>query len=268
MIKPTGQRSAFAFPVYLAGTVLLVLIIIVIFPEKEIIGAMLGATAAISIWALSHINDKFREEDRIQRIARTIWIEITMLSLTLVDEGKWWLETEGAIDKELQQVNSKDFEVKKTARRLSSHYNLVVLEQHINDISNFDWITVDSLIRVMALRAGMITTMKEYYENEDRIVQTGTLNRAEKVLSQRTNCSLMALTIMRLATELNHTARLIDRESILQREFVASLRPLDRIKYDNDLEVLKRWEQAIRQKIQERRLIDKMVRGGSANPAK
>ena len=186
MAKPVHQLT---FLHLIPGVFITLIIIGMIWPHKEIWGAVLAAFASILVWLLTYLHSEFQQREQAQRFRATIWTEMNVLGDALTREAEWWEERLSVINTELAKAPSQQ-KWTVTQKRLLTNHQAAVLSANLDRITDFNTKTADVLIVLLARLRGLLEQQKAYYEAEDLMIKNGVETNAF-IKNQKNNTALL-----------------------------------------------------------------------------
>ena len=164
-MNPNDKNRRISFLPHLFGILTALAIIGLIFPEKEIVGAIVGAVAAILIWVLTYANTQIEEEERRKRLRAAIWTEMIQLFQALTKESLWWFERVEEIHKERREQGIPS----KTMLRVMEQYDVPILRSNLDKMADFDTSSADAIGVVLAELRMLVPASVTLYDIEDRL---------------------------------------------------------------------------------------------------
>lgn len=146
---------------YLIGGLVVIVVVGMIFPEKEIWGGILAGFVSVLVWAYSYIHGEFKEQERVDSFKIVAWTELRGLARTLFLEAKVWDEATGNVP------TGDEIEFKHKGRRLTSVFQLAAIQANLNRLPDLGPIVAEGVIATMATLSTLQTAIQINFETDD-----------------------------------------------------------------------------------------------------
>jgi hypothetical protein len=153
----------------------------IVFPEKEVWGAVLASAASILVWLLTYVNSEQQERAKTESFKIVVWTELMGLSRVLYSEAKAWDEAQG------NRPTGDETEFNQSAKRLTAVFQLAAITANLNRVSDLGPRTAEGIIITLAGLKVLPQAIGEVYSLEDRLLQKLQDTEAEldRALSER-----------------------------------------------------------------------------------
>jgi hypothetical protein len=201
-------KSKLRFLHLIPGVFVMLVIVGVIWPQKEIWGAVLAAFASILVWLLTYLHSEFQQREQAQRFRAAIWTEMNVLGNALTREAEWWEARLSVINAELAKAQPQQ-KWTVTQKRLLTNHQAAVLSANLDRITDFNSKTADVLIVLLARLRGLLEQQKAFYEAEDLMIQ----NRVDTnafIKNQKNNTGLLFEALVNAAVCAFNAAKFMD----------------------------------------------------------
>lgn len=156
-------------------------IIGIVFPEKEIWGAVLASAASILVWLLTYVNSEQQERAKTENFKIVVWTELMGLARVLYSEAKVWDQETG------NRPSSDVSEFNQSPKRLTTVFQLAAISANLNRVSDLGPQVAEGLISTMYGLRALPQAIEEHYSLDDRLLEKLVKAEAEldKALSER-----------------------------------------------------------------------------------